>query len=249
MFFSALVVALPLLATSVSAHCSRTYTVAEGDTCDEISAAKNSSTWQLAVTNIETINEPCSNLQIGKEICLGYTSQDCTSTYVVQQGDYCDLISSKFATNTTMLRANNPQIDDLCYNLYPGEVLCVANELLVTPAPEGWKLRPSWYGDASEDKDEEEEHQEVDNKGGDKNEEEYHNDVDNYNQVKSVDKEEGKNDDKEEEGKNDDKEEEDKDDEDCDDDEDEHEEEEEEEEEQEQNDDDLPYCDEIGEEY
>lgn len=34
------------------------------------------------------------------------------------------------AINATMLYANNPQIDEYCSNIYIGEVLCVANQVL-----------------------------------------------------------------------------------------------------------------------
>ena len=73
--------------------------------------------YQLAVSNWPVLNEACSNLEVGQSLCLGLTGQDCKTTYEVQQGDYCDLISSKNSINTTMLMANNPQISDNCWNL------------------------------------------------------------------------------------------------------------------------------------
>lgn len=131
--------------------CSRPYIVQEGDYCDAISAAQNSSTYQLAVSNYQTINDGCTNLVPQQVVCLGFTGQDCTTTYVVKEGDYCDLISSNFNINSTLLRTNNPQIDDNCYNLYVGEVLCVASTVLVTPAPAGWTLPGSNLDDGSFD--------------------------------------------------------------------------------------------------
>lgn len=37
-----------------------------------------------------------------------------------------------------MLQTNNPNIDENCYNIYSGEVLCVAGECLVPDAPENF---------------------------------------------------------------------------------------------------------------
>jgi len=135
------ILAIVLSASLVSAQsCSRSYTVKDGDYCDAISAANNASTYQLAVSNYQTINDGCTNLAVGQTLCLGTTQADCKQTYVVKDGDYCDLISGNFGTNSTILMANNPQIDDNCYNLYIGEVLCVAPTVIVTPPPSGWVL-------------------------------------------------------------------------------------------------------------
>jgi len=131
--------------------CTRSYTVQEGDYCDAISAAHNSSTYQLAVSNYQTINDGCTNLVPEQLLCLGLTGQDCQTTYIVQENDYCDLIAGNFGINSTLLMTNNPQIDDNCYNLYVGEVLCVANSVLVTPAPAGWTLPGSNLDDGSFD--------------------------------------------------------------------------------------------------
>jgi hypothetical protein len=58
--------------TAVSAfpqNCSRNYTVVSGDICDSISAAHNSSTYQLAVINRDEVDATCSNLIPGQVIC------------------------------------------------------------------------------------------------------------------------------------------------------------------------------------
>ncbi|KAG8945535.1 hypothetical protein FRC04_000738 [Tulasnella sp. 424] len=134
----ALVFAGLVAAQSTIPGCARDYTVQEGDYCDAISAAKNVSSYQLAVSNYQTINDGCTNLVPGEVICLGETGADCATTYSVQSGDYCDLIASNHGINSTLLMTNNPQIDENCYNLYIGQVLCVANQVLVTPPPAGW---------------------------------------------------------------------------------------------------------------
>ncbi|KAG8990271.1 hypothetical protein FRB94_013502 [Tulasnella sp. JGI-2019a] len=132
------VLTLALLSVSVAAgaaDCSRTYTVQTGDWCDTISAAHQSSTYQLAYANQDTINDCCTNLQVGQTICLApKTGPDCTSIHVVSDEDTCESISTSTGTNTTMLIANNPQLDAGC-SLYPGQVLCVATTLMaVAPA-------------------------------------------------------------------------------------------------------------------
>ncbi|PSR81320.1 hypothetical protein PHLCEN_2v6399 [Hermanssonia centrifuga] len=127
-------VALPFVAQSVAADCTRTYTITDGDICDSISAAHNVSTYQLAVVNPK-IDAQCNNLQPGDTLCLGLTGQDCTTTYVVSQEDTCDLITSKHSINSTMLWANNPQINADCSNLYVGEVLCAGSVFAAPPPP------------------------------------------------------------------------------------------------------------------
>ncbi|KAG1727484.1 uncharacterized protein EDB91DRAFT_1164030 [Suillus paluster] len=120
----AAILALPFVAQLVSADmsCTRTYTAQAGDICDSISAANSVSTYQLAVVNTGIIDEACDNLVVGQSYCLGWQGQDCTTTYVVKAGDDCYGISYAAGTNTTILYANNPQINEDCTNIYVGEV-------------------------------------------------------------------------------------------------------------------------------
>ncbi|KAK0231565.1 hypothetical protein IW262DRAFT_1292431 [Armillaria fumosa] len=104
------------------ANCARNYTVHLGDTCDAISAAQNSSTYQLASVNTN-INVGCTNLALGEVLCLGITGQDCTDTYVVASGDNCVAIAAAEGTTDDILLANNPNVDATCANIYPGEVI------------------------------------------------------------------------------------------------------------------------------
>ncbi|KZT52350.1 carbohydrate-binding module family 50 protein, partial [Calocera cornea HHB12733] len=114
--------------------CSRNYTVAAGDTCDGISRSVSVSTYQLAMLN-PVIDDACSNLEIGANLCLGLTDgSDCQTTYTVAGGDTCDGITGQFAINSTFLYMNNPQIDSGCDNIYVGEVLCVGNKVYALPA-------------------------------------------------------------------------------------------------------------------
>jgi len=126
-------VAKPAMATS----CSRSYTVQPGDYCDSISAAKNVSTYQLAVNNVKAINGDCTDLKPGSTLCLGKTGEDCQTTHVVNTDDTCDSIASAAGINSTILNQNNPQINDGCTNIYIGEVLCTAKSVQAPPAPAG----------------------------------------------------------------------------------------------------------------
>jgi len=143
MFSQVIAVALcALLAQPAMAKCSRSYTVQAGDFCDKISAAQHVSTYQLAVNNIKKINTGCTNLVPGESLCLAKGGKDCTTTYVVVAGDTCDNIASTAGINTTMLAANNPQINADCTDIYPGEVLCTANTAMAPAVPAGVKSVP-----------------------------------------------------------------------------------------------------------
>ncbi|KAG6840384.1 hypothetical protein C0991_007045 [Blastosporella zonata] len=115
----------------------REYTIQDGDICDRISAANNVSTYQLSAVNPQ-IDSTCSNLVPGNQICLGYSGEDCSTTYVVVADDTCAQIAANHGFNTTILFMNNPQIDSTdCSNIYIGEVLCVSGAVQVPPQPSG----------------------------------------------------------------------------------------------------------------
>ncbi|KAH7918401.1 hypothetical protein BV22DRAFT_1076251 [Leucogyrophana mollusca] len=131
-------IALPFVAQLAAAEtCTRTYTAQEGDICDSISAAQNVSTYQLAVVNNGIIDDECNNIAPGTSYCLGWQGEDCSTTYVVQANDDCDIISNAAGINNTILYLNNPQINTDCTNIYIGEVLCTASTVQVPPAPAG----------------------------------------------------------------------------------------------------------------
>jgi LysM repeat protein len=134
--FTASLFFLPLVAqftTVIATACIRNYTVQAGDSCDAISASHNVSTFQLAAIN-PAIDTSCSNLMPGQNLCLGTAGEDCTTTYVVQPDDTCDGIQENVGVNSTIFLLNNPQIDNDCYNIYVGEVLCTAQTVLVPPS-------------------------------------------------------------------------------------------------------------------
>lgn len=126
---------LAVFAQSVfAATCSRTYTIKAGDYCDKISQTQNVSTYQLAAINPAIINKGCSNLTPGESICLGLVGEDCSTTHVVQSGDTCAGIASANGLNMTILRLNNPQLDNSC-DIYDGEVLCTSQKVQAPAIP------------------------------------------------------------------------------------------------------------------
>ena len=59
---------------------------------------------------------------VWQKLCLGFAGQDCEITHVVVSGDSC--LSIAQATNTTLdiILANNPNVNNACSNIHPGEV-------------------------------------------------------------------------------------------------------------------------------
>ncbi|KAF9033717.1 hypothetical protein BDZ89DRAFT_1130881 [Hymenopellis radicata] len=129
MFTKVVFAALALIVVQAQVDdCARTYTVVAGDFCDAISAANNASTYQLAHVNPgPQINAGCTNIFAGETLCLGEVGQDCNETYVIASGDACGAIASTFGIGLDVLLANNPNVNAACSNIYPGEVLCVAD--------------------------------------------------------------------------------------------------------------------------
>jgi len=136
MFAQVYVVILTLAFAQLAfaAACSRTYTVKEGDFCNKISQEQHVSTYQLAVNNPSLIDQGCSNLKPGESICLGVTNEDCSTTHIVGADDTCEKIATANGLNMTILRMNNPQLDQNC-EIYDGEVLCTSNTVQVAPIP------------------------------------------------------------------------------------------------------------------
>ncbi|KAG1768026.1 hypothetical protein EV702DRAFT_1145332 [Suillus placidus] len=135
-FFTAGLVALAAIVSVVSgqtlpAGCDRNITVQSGDTCNAISATHNVSTYQLAAVNSGIIDPACDNLFVGEVVCLGITGQDCNVTQVMQTGDTCYSVANAAGIPINTLLANNPNVNTICTNVYPGEVLCTASQIYV----------------------------------------------------------------------------------------------------------------------
>ncbi|KAI1792003.1 hypothetical protein LXA43DRAFT_371310 [Ganoderma leucocontextum] len=128
---AAVVLAAVCGSVTAASNCARNYTVVAGDTCDGISAKENASTYQLRTVNNATVDASCDNLFIGEPLCLGIVGQDCEVTHVVASGDDCQAIAQAAGTTYDIILANNPNVNSLCSNIYPGEVLCTADDIIV----------------------------------------------------------------------------------------------------------------------
>ncbi|KAF8591712.1 carbohydrate-binding module family 50 protein [Ramaria rubella] len=133
--FTLVVLATSAVALTFPANCARNYTVKAGDTCDSISAVQNVSTFQLANVNEGTIDPACDDLFPTEVICLGIIGQDCTNTTVVTDDETCVDIADKANITTSLLLENNPNVNPICTNIFPGEVLCTANTDIVHLPP------------------------------------------------------------------------------------------------------------------
>ncbi|KAN0084368.1 hypothetical protein V8E55_007872 [Tylopilus felleus] len=122
---------------ALPANCDRNATVAPGDTCNSISAQYNVSTYQLAAVNTGVIHANCDNLQVYEVICLGIAGQDCKTTYVAQPGDTCVAIAGAYNISQNTLLTNNPDLGQICTDIYPGEVLCVSSTIYVNLTKSG----------------------------------------------------------------------------------------------------------------
>ncbi|KAH8649260.1 hypothetical protein BX600DRAFT_554788 [Xylariales sp. PMI_506] len=145
------VLCLPLACTS--------YVVQSGDTCISIANASATSFQQLVAWN-PTINNYCTNLIAGQNICIGPpggyanfttiagatvtqtaiyattttsrpspvasgTTLNCGKYYLVEPGDYCQLVAVNATISLDLFEAINPSIDDACDNLLSGFYYCI----------------------------------------------------------------------------------------------------------------------------
>ena len=53
---------------------------------------------------------------------MGTLGHDCSTTAVVQPGDFCSLIADNAGIDVNTLLANNPNVSPDCSNIYVGEV-------------------------------------------------------------------------------------------------------------------------------
>ncbi|KAK0543515.1 hypothetical protein OC846_005779 [Tilletia horrida] len=110
-----------------SANCTKYYTVQSNDNCGSICSAFQITQSMFTQYNPE-INSGCTNLQGGLAYCVASTNNaTCTKTYQVVSNDNCGAIDQKYNLTLAQLTALNPNVNSGCTNIYPGEVLCVAN--------------------------------------------------------------------------------------------------------------------------
>ncbi|KAJ6458185.1 hypothetical protein C8R45DRAFT_1183617 [Mycena sanguinolenta] len=109
--------------------CGTTYTVLGGDTCPAIESKTGASGSQLHALN-PSINNDCTNLQIGEVLCI--TPSGCRTIYTVLSGETCAAIESKTGVSDSRLHALNPTINSDCTNLQTDEVLCLIDSACTT---------------------------------------------------------------------------------------------------------------------
>ncbi|KAI3538239.1 hypothetical protein CSPX01_09594 [Colletotrichum filicis] len=127
----------------------RTYTVAAGDNCIDISKKSAVSTGSLITLN--SLRMDCTNIFAGQILCLPPT---CTS-YVVQGGDNCLKVASQFNTTYQQVIAWNPTVDSYCTNLIAGQNICVGppgGVLNFTTIPGATVTKTAIYATATADR-------------------------------------------------------------------------------------------------
>jgi LysM repeat protein len=102
------------------------YVVAANDTCSSIAAASSISAADLISAN-PSINEACTNLQIGQTICIpaSSTKPACSTQYTVQPDDTCESIAAAAEIPLQQLTTLNPSVNEPCTNLQIGQQLCI----------------------------------------------------------------------------------------------------------------------------
>ncbi|KAL0948339.1 hypothetical protein HGRIS_010925 [Hohenbuehelia grisea] len=111
-----------------NAACTQTYTVVSGDSCSAIPQKNSISTHQLNKLNP---NLNCNTLFVGQQLCVVDSAYNCQPVYTVKSGDSCWDIANTRGTTVDTLIANNPEVGSGCGSLQIGQVLCVANTVVV----------------------------------------------------------------------------------------------------------------------
>lgn len=60
------------------------------------------------------------------------TTAECYEWYIIQSGDYCVLVKSKFGISFAQLQAWNPSLDSSCDNLLLREAYCVSSPVAIS---------------------------------------------------------------------------------------------------------------------
>lgn len=135
---------------TITAGCTKYYTVVSGDGCGSIETKFNLTLAQFTAMNPE-INSGCTNLALAEAYCVassnststgppsnvaqGTITQGCTKYYTVVSGDGCASIESKFTLTLAQFIAMNPEINSGCTNLALAEAYCVASSNSTTTGP------------------------------------------------------------------------------------------------------------------
>ncbi|THC96565.1 hypothetical protein EYZ11_003957 [Aspergillus tanneri] len=145
------------VAQGTTPRCGKYYQVQQGDYCQRIVGNSGISMELFKAINPD-INADCSNLIPGLYYCVlptkdwnsspttlktttsasGYvsppgptsigTTPKCYEWYIVQQGDYCARIQSKYGVTMAQLQYWNPELNNECTNLLTGYAYCVRGD-------------------------------------------------------------------------------------------------------------------------
>ncbi|KAJ7062138.1 hypothetical protein C8F01DRAFT_1368795 [Mycena amicta] len=129
---------------TITAGCTKYYTIVSGDGCASVESKFNITLTQLIQMNPE-LNSQCTNLALGEAYCVassnststgtgppanlapGTITAGCTKYYTIVSGDGCASVDSKFNITLTQLIQMNPELNSQCTNLALGEAYCVAS--------------------------------------------------------------------------------------------------------------------------
>lgn len=112
------------------------YTIAAGDTCDNIASGFRTTTSSLILLN-PGLN--CAALSIGQRICVPSINNNiiapvCSNFYTIAAGDTCENIAFSFRINVPALLVLNPGLN--CLTLQVTQRICVPNiNTNIVPAP------------------------------------------------------------------------------------------------------------------
>lgn len=128
--------------SGITRNCQQYYTVKSGDSCSSVESTFGITFTQLYAWN-PAIGSNCQYLVVGDAICVsGHpassstqvmppgptqsgTAVNCNQYYVVQSGDSCSAIESKYSITLNQFYAWNPSIGSNCQYLDVGDAYCV----------------------------------------------------------------------------------------------------------------------------
>lgn len=112
--------------SAITSSClsGKTYTVAQGDSCQSIAKAQSVSSGSLQIIN--QLLPDCSNMAMGQTLCLPVTCQ----TITIADGQTCASIADTFNVSMQAFIGFNPIINLDCSNLKSnGSVVCISPPL------------------------------------------------------------------------------------------------------------------------
>ncbi|KAF9261847.1 hypothetical protein L218DRAFT_961087 [Marasmius fiardii PR-910] len=112
--------------TNPGGDCTKTTEIQPDETCDSIAARSGISTYIIQQLNP---GNTCAGLLAFTQICVDSPANNCAKIYTVTGNENgCTPIATAQGITFAELRQLNPNIDAVCGNIYPGEVLCVQSK-------------------------------------------------------------------------------------------------------------------------